>query len=517
MYRRLVTTVTAVAAALATVAVGASLTARAEEPTDPDVVTTTDGPVRGSLTDSGRGFQGIPYAAAPTGERRWRPPAPVEPWHDVRDATAPGAACVQPTDQPIAVPDGEEDCLYLNVTTPTESRERKPVIVWIHGGSFTYGDGAGYDAARLAERGDAVVVTVNYRLGAFGFLSHPTLTESGNLGLEDQQAALRWVRANAAAFGGDKRDVTIMGESGGGYSVCGHLASRDSAGLFDKAIIHSAGCVGSGDAAVTREQAEADASALLAELDCADAACLRAKGADEILAAAESGHEGYRLISGTDTLPVSPGEAITSGKVNRVPVLHGSNRDEENGRLAGMELATGKPVTAADYEQQVRETFGGDAEAVLARYPLSDYDTPSNALGAVLTDAAWSTPSFDTQTALAKRMPTYAFEVAGRAPWFDGMERPGFEIGTGHMQELAYLFDYDLFADLDAKQRELSNTMIDYWARFVHKGDMNASGLPKWKQFKHHRPYTQQLSTAAVGRTDFAAEHHHEFWKSRER
>lgn len=512
--------VTAVTAALAAAALGLAATAYAQEPASGDspVVDTDSGPVRGTDSGSVSTFQGIPYAAAPTGDLRWQPPAPAEPWTEPLDATAPGAPCVQPMDQPIAIPGGEEDCLSLNVTVPDKGARKKPVIVWIHGGSFTYGDGAGYGAEKLAARGDAVVVTVNYRLGAFGFLAHPDMEQAGNLGLQDQQAALKWVRDNASAFGGDRRNVTLMGQSGGGYSVCGHIAAPGSAGLFDKAIIHSAGCVGSADSSTSRETAEAGGQAFQERLECDDVECMRGKDFEEILAAGESGHEGYRLVHGTETLPLSPTEAIGSGKVNRVPVLHGSNSDEETARIAGMELQTGKPLTEADYEQHMRENFGEDAEAVMAEYPVSDHASPSNALGRALTDANWSTSAYDTQKALAKRMPTYAFDVAEPdAPWFDGMDRPSFTVGTGHMQELAYFFDNDLFEKRDADQERLSDAMIDYWAGFAHHGDMNERGLPKWKQFKKNHPYTQQLTAAAIGRTDFAAEHKREFWKSLDR
>jgi para-nitrobenzyl esterase len=210
----------------------------------PTLVQTSDGPVRGAMTDTVRTFRGIPYAAPPTKDLRWRAPRPAKSWTAPRDAREPGSPCAQPSDQPIAIPSENEDCLYLNVTTPASRSEHLPVIVWIHGGSFVYGDGASYGAARLAARGQAVVVTINYRLGAFGLLSHRDLDAPANLALQDQQAALKWVRRNASAFGGDAGNVTIMGQSGGGFSVCGHLAAPRSAGLFDRAIVQSAGCAG---------------------------------------------------------------------------------------------------------------------------------------------------------------------------------------------------------------------------------------------------------------------------------
>ncbi|MFD0078841.1 carboxylesterase family protein [Streptomyces sp. NPDC127166] len=228
------------------------------------LVTTTGGAVRGTANSDGtRSFQGIPYAAPPVGAMRWASPRRAAPWTGVREATAPGPSCAQPQGLPIGTSSESEDCLYLNVTTSAPRAGKRPVIVWIHGGSLMFGSGDLYGPKRLAAEG-AVVVTVNYRLGVMGFLAAPALNTSGGLGLEDQQEALRWVRANAAAFGGDPANVTVMGESGGGYSVCGHLASPKSAGLFDRAVIQSAPCATGGSR--TRQDAEAEANATMNNL-----------------------------------------------------------------------------------------------------------------------------------------------------------------------------------------------------------------------------------------------------------
>ncbi len=254
----------ALAAATVSAALAVTLVAAGPAPAQsggrgdlPVRVATAEGPVQGLSDRAVRTFQGIPTRPADR-ERRWKEPQPVRPWSSPLDARKPESACAQPTDQPISIKGGgEEDCLHLNVTTPAGRAEgRLPVIVWIHGGSFTYGDGATYRAAELATaRQGAVVVTVNYRLGALGFLAAPGLRALANLGLLDQQAALKWVRRNATAFGGDPRNVTIMGQSGGGYSVCAQLVSPGARGLFDKAIVQSAGCVGP-DGSFTRAQAE---------------------------------------------------------------------------------------------------------------------------------------------------------------------------------------------------------------------------------------------------------------------
>ncbi|MGW2477656.1 carboxylesterase/lipase family protein [Streptomyces sp. NPDC001665] len=514
--------------ALAAAVVGAALTTTALAPVAdaserplPTRVVTAGGPVQGAVTGAVRTFQGIPYAAPPTGERRWKKPQPARPWSGTLDARVPRSACAQPTDQPIAIAGGgSEDCLYLNVTTPAgRSARPRPVIVWIHGGSFAYGDGASYGAAKLAAaRQGAVVVTVNYRLGAFGFLSAPGLRAPANLGLLDQQAALRWVARNAAAFGGDPDNVTLMGQSGGGYSVCAQLVSPGARGLFHKAIVQSAGCVGP-DGSFTGAQAEEQGKAVVTAAGCEEAesvdSCLRGVSTADLVAASVSGHDGYRPVVDGEVVPEAPAEAIAAGRFARVPVLHGSTRDEMSG-LAGLdEVMTGKPLTAEGYAEKVAGRFEADAPAVLAEYPVERYAAPGAALSAVLTDAEWSTAALDTQLALARHTSVYAYEFAeASAPYFRGVPRPAsFSLGTGHMTDLAYVFENELFEPLDGAQEELSDTVIGYWSRFASTGRMNGPGLPAWQRFTDGGRYVQRLASGDIGRTDFAAGHHYAFWK----
>ncbi|GLW08762.1 carboxylic ester hydrolase [Microtetraspora sp. NBRC 13810] len=484
---------------------------------DPTLVSTDDGPVRGAATATVRTFQGIPYAAPPTGDLRWKGPRPVASWRAALDARKPRGACPQPSDQPIAIPSTNEDCLYLNVTTPAGPGRDLPVIVWIHGGSFVYGDGASYGAERLAARGKAVVVTVNYRLGAFGLMVHPGLDAPANLSLLDQRAALRWVRRNASAFGGDAGNVTIMGQSAGGFSVCGHLAAPGSAGLFQRAIVQSASCAGSPDAPYDLKRARAAGVALAKAAGCPEQRtaerCLRRKSTAEVLAAAESGHEGYRLVVDGEVLPKSPADAFATGKFNRVPVLYGSTHDEEAGRIGSMEAMTGKPLTTGDYIKEVTSAFGGKAGKagkagkVLAEYPVGAYGSPGEALAAVMTDSGWATPVYDSQRALAPHVPLYAYELnEAESPYFRGFPRPSFPLGTGHMIDLAYLFENALFEPLTGPQARLADAMVDRWSRFARTGE------PGWRRFTPREPYTQGLSSAAIRRTDFAADHHYAFW-----
>ncbi|HEX6351935.1 carboxylesterase/lipase family protein [Actinophytocola sp.] len=445
-----------------------------------------------------RTYTGIRYATA----ERWGPPKPVP----LAPATGDMPACPQPTDIPIAPADQDEDCLRLNVTTPAAPGGGRPVIVYIHGGSFNYGSGSNYTPDALVTRGDAVVVTINYRLGALGFLAHPDLgPDAGNLGLADQQAALRWVRDNIAAFGGNPRNVTIMGQSAGGYSVCAHLVSPASARLFQRAIVQSAGCTEHGFR--QRDEAERQARDLVEALECADVDCLRRKTPEELVAASGAGHDGYRPVVGGRLLPMSPAEAFASGRFNRVPVLYGGNHDEETGQFAGRELAGLPPITAADYPAALAETFGTDADAVLARYPLSAYDSPSEALAAALTDRNWARPIDGTRRLLSRHVPVYAYEFAERnTPWFPGFPQASFPVGASHMLELPYLFSVRYLTA--AEQGDLRNTMIDRWTRFASTGDAG------WPRFGAGQ-YVLSLASGPNGvhRTDYAADHKLAFWR----
>ncbi|MFF1507165.1 carboxylesterase/lipase family protein [Streptomyces sp. NPDC058326] len=478
------------------------------------VVGTTGGAVRGTTGPNGlRSFQGIPYAAAPTGDLRWASPQPAAAWAGVRDATAPGSACAQPAGLPVGVPSEAEDCLYLNVTTPAKQSGKRPVIVWIHGGSLMFGSGDLYGPERLAAEG-AVVVSVNYRLGVMGFLAHPALGTSGGLGLEDQQAALRWVRANAGAFGGDPGNVTVMGESGGGYSVCGHLASPKSAGLFHRAVVQSAPCATGGSR--TQEEAEAEAEATVRNLrelkacgDHQDAeACLRHADAATLMKAYGTWNE-PRPVAGTDLMPLAPAEALRTGKFNRVPVLIGVNHDEERGRILGQELGGG-PMRPEAYEPAIRAEFREQADEVLARYPLSRFGSAGEALATALTDRTWSVPTLDTARLLTRWTPTRMYEFSEReTPAWSGDPKLSFELRASHMTELCYLFDLKLplFEKLTEKQLRLGERMADTWVGFA------ASGRTDWPGFRSGG-YVQSLTSGPWKRTEFAEDHDYAFWKN---
>ncbi|MCW3845105.1 carboxylesterase family protein [Micromonospora yasonensis] len=506
----------------------------------PAVVQTESGPVRGLVTDGYRSFQAIPYAAPPVGELRWSGPQPPQPWTGVRDATQPGNACPQPAGIPMGRPSTTEDCLFVNVTTPRHSSKPLPVMVWLHGGSLTYGAGDIYRPISLVTQGDVIVVSVNYRLGALGFLAHPAFdadaNQSGNFGLQDQQAALRWVRRNAAAFGGDPHNVTLFGQSAGSFSGCAHLASPASAGLFDKVIMQSGPCTSGWTPATTsaprpRTVAEQEGLALAESLGCPDlaaaATCLRAKPADELLAATASLPDLGPVLGGP-ILPIDPAEALATGRFHHVPVIHGYNRDEERLRVWGMEVSGANcapgvpalpdhpnecPLTEADYREQLNQEFGADADAVAARYSTSAYGSPSEALGAALTDAIWVRSTLDTAAALARHTPTYVYEFADdQAPFFTGAHQPSFPLGSFHTAELPYLFTVGYAQPLTDEQTRLGTQMIDYWTRFAHTGDPNGSGSPTWSRYSSQRVLA--LAPGTIRTVDSATGHHYAFWRS---
>ncbi|MFI5590693.1 carboxylesterase/lipase family protein [Amycolatopsis sp. NPDC051758] len=459
---------------------GAPATASAAGP----VVRTDAGPVRGTAEAGYRTFQGVPFAAPPVGPRRWRPPAAVQPWTAPRDATKPGIRCAQTAG--AGKPSELEDCLYLTVTAPdAPSRRPRPVLVWLHGGGNTYGTASDFDTHRLAVGGDVVVVSPNYRLSLFSNFGHPALAGAGDFGLLDQQAALRWVKRNAAAFGGDPGNVTLIGESGGAFDVCGQLTSPSAQGLFQRAILHSGSCSTSWPAngmtdtlaaplAPWRSKAEADTSgvALAAAHGCTDPAtavdCLRRVPAADLLAGVPVNVPITPLAYGTPTLPQRPDRALADGNFHRVPVLTGTTHDEAR-------LTTGfigRAFGPAEYHEQLVTSYGTRAAAIEARYPVSAYPSAKLAWSAVLTDSSWTCPQLADAASMARRTPVHAFEFA------DPQAPPGyfpfpadFPPGAFHSSDMAYLFDVaDFPVSFTPAQQRLADTMIRSWAAFARSG-----------------------------------------------
>ncbi len=493
---------------------------------DPAVVRAADGPVRGVVGSSeGRGFrvfQGIPYAAAPV---RWQPPTAPARWTGVRDATKPGLRCIQDT---RADPDfglaTSEDCLNLTVWTPAGAtpKTRRPVMVWIHGGGFFNGSSDIYNARRLATRGDIVVVTINYRLGALGFLAHPALAGAdgavGNYGLADQQAALRWVRDNIAVFGGDPAKVTIAGESAGAMSGCDHLGAPESHGLFGGASLQSGPC----GAQTARPAAERISAGYAAQIGCGKpvtaAKCLR----DLPVTRLESGPGYARIgtnfltgpVTGTQRLPAGLPAVVGTGVPARVPVLIGSTADEFTVFVATTFLRRGRLPA---YRSMLTDTFGSEAPAVAANYPPSRFDGVGPAYAAAVGDGVFACPIDSLANGLAGRQPVYAYEFSDRtAPAPEPMRAVPFALGAGHALELRYLFDMGGAPPLNVAQRALADQMIAYWSRFVATGAPDVAGQPAWPRLDPQRPQRLSLQTGApvvVG--DFAERHQCGFWDAR--
>ncbi|MGF1428277.1 carboxylesterase/lipase family protein [Kitasatospora sp. LaBMicrA B282] len=442
---------------------------------------TDSGLVQGSSQPGYRSFQGIPYAAPPVGPLRWHDPQPAPAWSGIRQATAPGSPCLQ-----AAAPQrllGSEDCLYLDVTAPARA-EHRPVIVWLHGGGFSTGAGSDYDPHRMVVGGDVVVVTVNYRLGVLGGFGYPGLADSGDFGLADQQAALRWVRDNAAAFGGDPDNVTLAGQSAGGMSVCSQLTSPSATGLFDKAVIQSGSCLidypdglffpgmRAGSPWTTRTAVEATGSAFATTLGCTTVECLRRRPAADLMDADLAGPGGGRFAKpayDTPLLPLEPAAALKAGRFHRVPVLEGGNRDEHRGWAAA--LNGYRPVTTDDYQHLLATAFGDRAAAVAAQYPVGAYPSPAVAWATVATDRIWSCPTLAGEELLARHTSVHSYEFADEnAPLEPGLA-PGFPYGAYHGSELPYLFDLTTWsAALSPEQQQLSERMIQAWTRFATTG-----------------------------------------------
>lgn len=457
--------------------------------TNAPIVQTADGAVSGTTSSGFRAFFGIPFAAPPVGNWRWKPPQPVVSWRGVRDATEPGSPCPSlPLPSLFAIPSRagsiNEDCLYLNIYTPQPSRHRMPVMVGIHGGAFAGGAGTDYDASVLTTKAKVVVVTINYRLGPFGFLALPGLSAeapdhaSGNFGIEDQQAALGWVKRNIAYFGGDAGNVTIFGQSAGGASVCVHLASPTSRGLFDRAIVQSSPCT---NLWPTLSNAESAGVTIAHRLSCDDpttqVACMRAKPVREILAAFGRTPSGPNVDGAV--LPQQVPTAISSGAFNRVPVMEGTTHDEYRFNVAVRFDLVGNPVTADTYPALIETQFGANTPSVLAEYPPSSFDSPGLALATAVTDARYACAARDANRLLAAQVQTFAYE-------FNDQDPPPYLItvrlaGAVHGSEVPYILQpIDAASLFTPEQLALSDQMIRYWSRFAAAGNPNSFATPFW-------------------------------------
>lgn len=481
------------------------------------------GCIRGTRTKTARQFRGVRYAAAPVGGRRWRMPQPVEPWAGIADAALPGPVC--PQRGPLAAY-ADEDCLFVNVTTPRRlSGEPLPVMVWLHGGGFTTGAGDAYDAQRLAHRGNAVVITVNYRLGVFGYFGYPGVAGSGNFGLADQLAALLWTQRNAAAFGGDPDNVTVFGQSAGAMSIGALLTSPAATGLFHKAIMQSGaptlywprGVMFPSSPEHTPYMALSDVeksgTRLAEQLGCSGTDTmerLREVSTEELVA--HTDEFANHLAHDTPLLPRHPADAVRRGDVHRVPVISGITRDEMRPFIGGASLLN--PITAERFTTLLTRSFGDDAPLVAGEYPLAQHSSAAMAWATIATDVSWAHDVQTTNELLARHAHVYAYEFADRsAPNVNGLEIPDLPMGAAHASDLPYLFDLGGAKILAPEQEELADTMIELWTSFALTGTPAHKGHPSWTPFNESMTVLR-LDKHGIHPAPFRSEHHYDFWCS---
>lgn len=449
-------------------------------------VATEGGMVEGTVEGSIRVFRSIPYAAPPVGDLRWRAPEPAPAWPGVRKADAFSPICPQEGAYPPESPAEpmSEDCLTLNIWTPAVSASEKlPVMVWIYGGGLLNGSASTplYAGDQLAKRG-VIVVTFNYRLGVFGFLSHPDLNRetqhgaSGNYGFLDQVAALNWVRRNIAAFGGDPDQVTIFGQSSGSMSVSALIASPLAKGLFQRAIGQSGGIFEpvEFDPRFTPDGAAEAGERFAARAGATTIAELRAMPAEDLLKVPfhpQFNIDGFALTK-------SPYDAYAANEQNDVDILVGANADEGQWFLAGTD------VTVATFNDVLAQTFPSWLIWFVGVKPGADDEAARAAAAAFETDMrfrwdmwAWA------RHAVAARGKVYFYQFSKAPPFREG--DPYFGLGATHGMEMPYVFDHldQQAVEWTAKDRELASVIPSYWTNFAKTGDPNGDGLSRWPEF----------------------------------
>ncbi|TDP29398.1 carboxylesterase/lipase family protein [Nocardia ignorata] len=492
---------------------------------DDTVVTVSGGPISGRHTNGIVEYLGVPFAAATTGENRFAPARPAVPWTDVRAAVAHGPQCPQASPAPfgLALQESSEDCLSIDIYVPENpAGVNLPVMVWLYGGAFVLGSNAQYDSPdRLVREGKVIVAIPNYRVGPFGFLALPELADStggitGTYGTLDQQAALRWVQENAAAFGGDPGNVTIFGESAGGMSVCTQLASPLAQGLFHRAIVQSGSCARSPLSPPDRELAFQRSADYAASLGCHDPHtrlnCLRALPVEKLLDSPSAELHSMAItwspVQDGVVLTSTPEEALAAGAARDIPLVVGSNADEGAAFIALLDYLKGTIPDESDYLTWAQELFGDNAGQVLHRYPSADFPSPVKAKEKVLTDGFFACPAlFTAEAARAGGAEVWQYRF-NEAPLGQNPLLPG----AFHAAELPYVFT-DLFGipiPLPPAGDQLSRRIQQSWARFAHTGDPVTADFADWPTTPGA---TLEMSSAGISTGDsFAAQHHCDLW-----
>jgi para-nitrobenzyl esterase len=440
----------------------------------------TGGTVEGVLKDGIASFKGIPFAAPPVGDLRWRSPKPVIPWQGVRKADSYAPSPMQDTGL-ISQMGGSskisEDCLYLNVWTGAKNaNEKRPVMVWIYGGAFVGGTTSfpTTDGMKFAQKG-VVLVSVAYRVGPMGFLAHPELSKesgkgSGAYGIQDQIAGLKWVKENIAQFGGDPSNITIFGESAGGMSVGILVASPMAKGLFQRAISESGGAV-----APTRGSlmtAEEQGKAFLSKLGANDIKAARALSAETVQQGLKGGMGMFWPVADGSTILENPYGLFDAGKFNDTPVLIGTNSNE--GRLFATQKTTG-----AAFEQMIRKSYAGGAEAILKAYPHATDAEATRSAQNILRETIFAWPSWAWARLESRNGKNKVFVY-----YFDHRTAT-MPDGSDHASEISYVFGNlgGFGGSTGPDDKALSDLMNSYWVNFAKNGDPNGPGLPAWPAF----------------------------------
>jgi para-nitrobenzyl esterase len=476
----------AIAAVTMILACGSMLAAQSPAP-----VRTQAGLVQGTTDGALTVYEGIPFAAPPVGDLRWRAPQPVAAWTRVHAADKFAPMCIQGRGIGSGEGTASEDCLYLNVWTPAKSAsEHLPVMVWIYGGAFTAGatSNATYNGNNLASKG-VVVVSIAYRLGALGFMVHPQADaedggHSGNYGLLDQIAGLEWVKHNIAAFGGDPKKVTIFGESAGGIAISMLASSPLAKGTYHAAISESGGSLApprytneGGELMLPLSVAQRNAAAFLTKLGAATVADARKVPAEDVLKNTPPGQGVTWPVFDGYVLPGDEYKLYEAGKYNETPILVGTNSDE--GALFV------RTMTAAGYRQTVKTGFGDYADKILAAYPAGSSDTEAlrSARDLFRDDTfAWHTWAWGRLQAQTGKSKIFMYYFTHRPPYPD---LPLYkDWGASHGGEIAYVFqNFPANETPTADDKSLSDEMSSYWVNFAKKADPNGPGLPQWPAF----------------------------------
>ncbi|MBN6067166.1 carboxylesterase family protein [Aggregatibacter actinomycetemcomitans] len=486
------------------------------------------GSLKGGVENGVQFYKGIPYASAPVGKLRWMPPQPAASWLGERDASQYATQCAQNVDLGVfGKAGGSEDCLYLNVFAPENAKagDKLPVFFWIPGGSLFVGAGDDYDPTRLAREGKAVVVTINYRLGVFGFFAHPEIDKEGhpfaNYGYMDQNFALDWVQRNIAQFGGDAKNVTISGESSGGNSAITQMLSPWSKDKFQHVIAMSGSAVILKDPAfgsprpLDKAQAVGERFAKLAGCEQGGADCLRQLSTAEILKIQTPELMLNQGVIDGNFRPEHPADALKNGRFNKVTFINGTTAEEGNFFVGFPENETGKAMDEAGYRAAMEGMYGKAlAEKIRTVFPPEQYPSYGAAHADAVTSSLFACVADQINRWTYDKTPTYAYEFADRtAPSY--LKPTTDPQGAAHTSELTYIFQgfhggAGIPTVLNPLQDKLSSEMIQLWTT----ADKAGTPSSKWQSFdpKKENYLTLRLPESKMVNGQFRQQHHCDFW-----